>query len=57
MHDVIAILRTEPELHSNAMFMLCLANGAEILAHVSGKIRMHTIRIYSGACEPVALSP
>ena len=32
----------------NAMFKVKLGNGHEILAHVSGKIRMHYIRILPG---------
>ncbi|MDN6028417.1 MAG: translation initiation factor IF-1 [Lactobacillus sp.] len=41
----------------NAMFKVQLENGAEILAHVSGKIRMHYIRILPGDRVTVELSP
>ncbi|MDA8066862.1 MAG: translation initiation factor IF-1 [Thermaerobacter sp.] len=41
----------------NAMFRVELANGHKILAHVSGKIRMHFIRILPGDRVTVELSP
>ena len=41
----------------NAMFKVELENGAIILAHVSGKIRMHYIRILPGDRVTVELSP
>ena len=41
----------------NAMFKVELENGATILAHVSGKIRMHYIRILPGDRVTVELSP
>ena len=41
----------------NAMFKVELENGATILAHVSGKIRMHYIRILPGDKVTVELSP
>lgn len=41
----------------NAMFKVELENGATILAHVSGKIRMHHIRILPGDRVTVELSP
>ena len=43
--DVIEIEGTIKETLPNAMFKVELENGHEILAHVSGKIRMHYIRI------------
>ena len=39
--DVIEIEGTVVEKLPNAMFKVALENGVEILAHVSGKIRMH----------------
>ena len=39
------------------MFKVQLENGAEILAHISGKIRMHYIRILPGDKVTVELSP
>ena len=41
----------------NAMFRVELENGHKILAHVSGKIRMHFIRILPGDRVKVELSP
>lgn len=41
----------------NAQFKVKLSNGHEILAHVSGKIRMHYIRILPGDRVTVEISP
>ena len=41
----------------NAMFRVKLENGHIILAHVSGKMRMHFIRILPGDKVKVELSP
>ncbi|MEQ8222763.1 MAG: translation initiation factor IF-1 [Candidatus Eremiobacterota bacterium] len=41
----------------NAMFKIELENGHQVLAHVSGKIRMHFIRILPGDMVKVELSP
>ena len=41
----------------NAMFRVELENGHKILAHVSGKIRMHFIRILPGDRVKLELSP
>ncbi|MBI4300710.1 MAG: translation initiation factor IF-1 [Chloroflexi bacterium] len=41
----------------NAMFRVQLANGHKVLAHVSGKIRLHFIRILPGDRVLVELSP
>lgn len=41
----------------NAMFRVELANGHKVLAHVSGKLRMHFIRILPGDRVTVELSP
>ena len=41
----------------NAMFRVTLENGHEIVCHVSGKIRMHYIRILPGDKVAVELSP
>ena len=41
----------------NAMFKVKLGNGHEILAHVSGKIRMHYIHILPGDRVTVEISP
>ena len=41
----------------NATFRVELENGCEILAHISGKIRMHFIRILPGDKVKVEISP
>ncbi|MDZ4676992.1 MAG: translation initiation factor IF-1 [Oligoflexia bacterium] len=41
----------------NAMFRVQLANGHKVLAHISGKMRMHYIRILPGDKVTVELSP
>jgi translation initiation factor IF-1 len=47
------ILETLP----NAMFKVELENGHQIMAHVSGKMRMHFIRILNGDTVTVEMSP
>ncbi len=41
----------------NAMFRVELENGHRVLAHISGKMRMHFIKILPGDRVPVELSP
>lgn len=41
----------------NAIFRVELENGHQILAHVSGKMRMHFIRILPGDTVTVEMSP
>ncbi len=41
----------------NAMFRVELENGHKVLAHVSGKMRMHFIRILPGDTVVVEMSP
>ena len=41
----------------NATFKVRLENGHEVLAHVSGKMRMHYIKILPGDAVTVELSP
>ena len=55
--DVIEIVGVVKDTLPNAMFKVELANGHEILAHVSGKIRMHYIRILPGDRVTVEISP
>jgi translation initiation factor IF-1 len=45
------------ELLPNAMFRVELENGHSVLAHISGKMRMHFIRILVGDRVKVELSP
>lgn len=56
--DVIEVEATVLETLPNAMFKVELPqNGAVILAHVSGKIRMNYIRILPGDKVTVEISP
>jgi translation initiation factor IF-1 len=55
--DVIEVEGTVVETLPNAMFKVELENGHTILAHVSGKIRMHFIRILPGDKVTIELSP
>ena len=41
----------------NAVFKVELENGHEIMAHISGKMRMHFIRILPGDSVTVEMSP
>lgn len=41
----------------NAMFKVALENGHNILAHISGKMRMHFIKILVGDKVTVEMSP
>ena len=41
----------------NAMFRVELDNGHQVLAHISGKMRMHYIRILPGDRVQVELTP
>ena len=45
------------EALSNAMFRVKLENGHEILATISGKMRMHYIRILPGDKVKIEMSP
>ena len=45
------------EALSNAMFRVQLENGHQIIAHISGKMRMHYIRILPGDKVGVEMSP
>lgn len=55
--DVIEVEGKVVDTLPNAMFKVELENGATILAHVSGKIRMHYIKILPGDRVTVELSP
>ena len=55
--DVIEVEATVLETLPNAMFKVKLENGFEVLAHISGKIRMNYIRILPGDKVKVELSP
>ncbi len=55
--DVIEVEGTVVEALPNAMFQVELPNGHRIMAHISGKMRMHFIRIYPGDKVTLELSP
>ena len=55
--DVIEAEGTVVDAQPNAMFVVKVDNGFEVLAHVSGKIRMNFIRILPGDRVKVELSP
>jgi translation initiation factor IF-1 len=55
--DVIEVEGRVVEALPNAMFHVELENGHKILAHVSGKLRMHYIRILPGDRVTIELSP
>ena len=55
--DLIEVEGTVEEALPNAMFRVVLDNNHKVLAHVSGKIRMHFIRILPGDKVKVELSP
>ncbi len=55
--DVIEVQGAVMETLPNAMFRVKLDNGHIILAHISGKMRMHFIRILPGDKVTVELSP
>ena len=55
--DVIEVFGTVLEDQPNSMFKVKLDNDFEVLAHISGKIRMNFIRILPGDKVKVELSP
>ncbi|MBI4654976.1 MAG: translation initiation factor IF-1 [Nitrospirae bacterium] len=55
--DVIEVRGTVVETLPNAMFRVELENGQRILAYISGKMRMHFIKILSGDKVTVEFSP
>lgn len=55
--DAIELEGTVVEPLPNAMFKVELENGHQVLAHISGKMRMHYIKILPGDRVAVELSP
>ncbi|MCM1298540.1 MAG: translation initiation factor IF-1 [Firmicutes bacterium] len=55
--DVIEVEGIIQEALPNAMFKVKLSNGHDILAHVSGKLRMNYIRILPGDKVTIEMSP
>ena len=56
-NNTIEAMGTAVDAQPNAMFKVRLDNDFEILAHISGKIRMNYIRILPGDRVKVELSP
>lgn len=55
--DIIEVEGIIKEALPNAMFQVELENGHEVLAHISGKLRMNYIRILPGDKVTLELSP
>ncbi len=55
--DTIEVQGSVVETLPNAMFRVELENGHRVLAHISGKMRMHFIKILPGDKVTVELSP
>jgi translation initiation factor IF-1 len=55
--DAIEVSGTVMETLPNAMFRVELENGHRVLAHISGKMRLHFIKILPGDRVTVELSP
>jgi translation initiation factor IF-1 len=55
--EVIEVEGTVVETLPNAMFKVELENGHRLLAHISGKMRMHFIKILPGDKVSVQMSP
>ena len=55
--DAIEVSGVVQESLPNAMFRVGLDNGHKIIAHISGKMRMHYIKILPGDKVTVELSP
>jgi translation initiation factor IF-1 len=55
--EAIEVEGTVIEPLPNAMFRVELADGHKVLAHISGKIRLHYIRILPGDRVLIELSP
>ena len=55
--DVLEVEGRVLEALPNAMFKVELENGHKILAHISGKLRMHFIKILPGDKVTVEISP
>ena len=55
--DVLELDGTVVETLPNAMFKVELENGHQILAHISGKLRMNFIKILPGDKVTIEMSP
>ncbi|MCQ2552434.1 MAG: translation initiation factor IF-1 [Clostridia bacterium] len=56
-NDSIEVMGTVLEALPNAMFKVKLENDFEVMAHISGKMRMNYIRILPGDKVKIELSP
>ena len=56
-NDVIEVEGVVKERLPNAIFIVELENGHDVMAHISGKLRMNYIRILEGDRVTVELSP
>ena len=55
--ELLQVAGTVTESLPNATFRVELENGHKILAHISGKMRMHFIRILPGDKVTIEMSP
>jgi translation initiation factor IF-1 len=55
--EAISVEGAVSELLPNAMFLVRLDNGADVLAHASGKMRRHRIRMLVGDRVTVEMTP
>lgn len=55
--DVIEVIGTVEEALPNAMFRVNIESSNQLLAHVSGRIRVHYIKILPGDKVKIELSP
>jgi translation initiation factor IF-1 len=55
--EVIEVEGTVQETLPNAMFRVALENGHVVLAHISGKMRMHYIKILPGDKVTLEMTP
>jgi translation initiation factor IF-1 len=56
-HDSIRVEGVVKELLPNTMFRVSLPGDHEVLAHISGKMRLHFIRILPGDKVTLEMSP
>lgn len=55
--DIIEMVGEVLETLPNAMFRVKLENGHQVMAHISGKMRMHYIKILPGDKVTIQFSP
>jgi len=55
--DAIKVEGTIAEVLPNSIFRVELANGHRILAHISGKLRLHFVKLVPGDKVTVEMSP